>query len=118
MHIPHDCHAPIDILVDRAAVVRRRGAGATFLFELYEGRRYDTEDGVGTREGDKRAGYFAHDADCATAVDELDAVLVEGFTERFRGREMGGGGAGRRAAAVAVLVVAAGWMVGRLTKRR
>lgn len=106
MHVPHDCHAPINILIDRAATVRRSGAGATFLFELYERRRYDTEDGVGTREGDERAGYFAHDADCAAAVDELDAMLVEDFAEGFCGGEMGGGRAGRGATAVAVLVVA------------
>ena len=95
MHVRHDSHAPIDLLVDRAAVVRGRGARSAFLFELHEGRRYDAEDGVGTREGDEGAGYFAHDADCAATVDELDAMLVEGFAEGFRGGEVGGGGAGR-----------------------
>ena len=118
MHVPDDCHAPINILVDRAAVVRGSGAGTAFLFELHERRRYDAEDGVGAREGDERAGYFAHDADCATAVDELDAMLVEGFAKGLCGGEMGGRRAGRRAAAVAVLVVATRRMGERLTRRR
>ena len=81
-----------------------RGPWPTLLFKLDERAGYDARDGVGTREGDERASYFAHDADRAAAVDEVDAVLVEGFAEGFRGGDVGGRGTGGGAAAFMVLV--------------
>ena len=66
------------------------GAGAAFLFELHKGCWDYAGDRVGAREGDECAGYFSHDADGTAAVDEVDAVLMEGFTEGFCGGEIGG----------------------------
>ena len=52
-------------------------AGPSFLFELYERGGYHAGNGVGTGEGDERARYFAHDADGAAAVDEVDVIFME-----------------------------------------
>ena len=65
------------------------GARPTLLLKLYEGGGDNAGNRVRAREGDERAGYFAHDADGAAAVDEVDVVLVEGFPEGFCGGEMG-----------------------------
>lgn len=78
--------------------------GATFLFKLYKGSRDYPGDGVGARKGDERAGDFSHDANGATAVDEVYAMLVEGFAEGFGGGNMGWRGTRGGAAAVFVLV--------------
>ena len=49
------------------------------------GEEGGTVDGIGSGEGDERAGYFAHEADCAAAVDELGVCGVEGVSEGARG---------------------------------
>ncbi len=108
MHIRHDRHTAVYVLVNRAPVVCGGGPGPTFLLKLYKRVGDYTRDGVGTGERDERAGYFAHDADGAAAVDEVDAVLVEGFAEGSCCREMGRRGTGGGAAAVFTLVCAIG----------
>lgn len=65
-------------------------AGAAFLFKLYQRGGYYAGNGVRTRKGDERAGYFAHDANGAAAIDEVDIMFVEGFAKGSCGGEMGG----------------------------
>lgn len=49
-----------------------------FLFEAHEGRGDDAVHAVRAGERDEGAGYFAHEADGAAAIDEVGSGGVEG----------------------------------------
>lgn len=46
--------------------------------------------GVRTAKGNEGAGYLAHEADCAAAVDELGVGFVKSFGEGARGGHVDG----------------------------
>lgn len=84
MHILHNCRATIDFIDRKHLAVRTALEGVvgsrgfdvgSFILDEWFGD--DAVHGFGTGEGDEGFGDFAHETDCAAAVDEGDVVGVE-----------------------------------------